>query len=468
MEIDQILNIVFIVRNAWYYRHFDHAVRILCAKGHRVRILVVLESKRTLYGSILQECHDNIPGCQVEYFPPHNRRRLRLLSQIEELINYAHYFKPQWPSPAVKARWERKILPDYYPRFLQWAIKTPMIREFLRSSAIQGFFENYVVSAKPDRKILVWLQQFNADIVVASPFVFTSYLEVEYVRAAQYMGLPTMVALASWDNLTTKGTIHLMPDVMTVWNEPLLREAVEIHGVPEDRIVITGSPTFDRWFGQEPSIGRDEYCGILGIDPNFPYVVYLCSSSSMAGDETSFVRNFLDALQNNPDTQHVTVVIRPHPTNTQIWAGFSAKNGRVWPIGTDSRDFPNSQQDYFNTLYHSAAVIGVNTSAFLEASIVDKPCVTIMTEHYQHSQVEGFHHFRHLLNGNFIEIANSFSESAEIIAKILASVDFGASNRLTFVKDFIRPKGYDEPASQILADLIESIGNDKSISQGGL
>jgi len=457
LEADQTLNIIFIVRNAWYYRHFDRVVRILCNRGHRVRVLVVNESKKTLYGRVLQECHDKVVGCQVEYLPPHNRRRLRLLSQFEELINYAHYFKPQWPSSAVVARWEKKFLPGYFPRYFQVAIKKPKVKSLLLGSRVQTLLKRFVTSLRPDPKILDWLQHYRPDIVIASPYVFTSYLEVEYVRAAQHMGIPTMVALASWDNLTTKGTIQLMPDAMTVWNEPLLKEAVEIHNVPNERIIVTGSPSFDRWFGQKPSVGRDEYCGLLGIDPNLPYVLYLCSSSSMAGDETGFVNNFLNALRKNPDTQHVTVVIRPHPTNAQIWSGFSAENACIWPIGGDFLDVPEAQQDYFNMLYYGLAVVGVNTSAFLEATIVDKPCITIMTDHYRDTQGESYFHFRHLMNGDFLEIADSFSESAEIISKILSGIDSGASNRSTFVKDFIRPRGYDKSASQVLADVIETI-----------
>src|SRR5918911_248558 len=73
-----------------------------------------------------------------------------------------------------------------------------------------------------------------------TPLLEPGSVQVEFERAANRMGIPTCLCVASWDNLTNKGLIHELPDLVTVWNEPQREEAVRLHGVPEERIVITG------------------------------------------------------------------------------------------------------------------------------------------------------------------------------------------------------------------------------------
>ena len=453
------MKILFLVRNAWYFRHFSQVVRILCDRGHQVRLQFVMESKKDLLGTTIEEFENNVDGCQVAYSSPYNRRRLRFLSQLEELQNYALYFEDQWPSQAIIDRWEKKFLSrsKLYPRPIKYILNNRTVREFVKSKIFQSIIKVIITKLLPDRKILRQLKEFQPDVVMASPYVFSPYLEVEYVRAAQHLGVPTLAALASWDNLTTKGTIHLMPGVFTVWNEPLKNEAVDIHGVLPGRIILTGAPTFDPWFGLEPTLDKESLCSRVGIDQDSPYIVYLCSSYSMAGDERAFVRAFLEGLRVNPDTKNINVIIRPHPIYADQWSEFNEPKYTVWPRGGNIPASPEARQDYFNILYHSLGVVGVNTSAFLEAAIVDKPCVTIMTDHYRNTQVDGFYHFRHLLNGGFLEIANSFDESALIISDINSGIDSKALQRREFVMDFIRPHGLDTSASEILADTIESV-----------
>ena len=57
-------------------------------------------------------------------------------------------------------------------------------------------------------------------------------MQVEFVRAANRMGIPTCLCVHSWDNLTNKGLIHELPDAITVWNEMQRDEAVEFNGSP--------------------------------------------------------------------------------------------------------------------------------------------------------------------------------------------------------------------------------------------
>ena len=46
------------------------------------------------------------------------------------------------------------------------------------------------------------------------------------VKSAKAIGVPVVFPVFSWDNLSTKGLIHVQPDRVLVWNEHQKREAV--------------------------------------------------------------------------------------------------------------------------------------------------------------------------------------------------------------------------------------------------
>jgi CDP-glycerol glycerophosphotransferase (TagB/SpsB family) len=170
----------------------------------------------------------------------------------------------------------------------------------------------------------------------------------------------------------------------------------------------------------------------------------------VAGDETSFVRDFAENLRNFAATRDTIIMLRPYPMNASIWKGFKAENVVVWPPDGEMTDIAATQQNYFHSMFYSRAVVGVNTTAMIEAAVVDKPCVTILTERYQATQT-GRGHFHHLLKADFLEIAHGFTESASLIQRILAGEDVKADNRRKFVHEFVRPCGLDRSVASLFA-----------------
>ncbi|HSS73946.1 MAG TPA: hypothetical protein VLK53_10280, partial [Gaiellaceae bacterium] len=112
--------------------------------------------------------------------------------------------------------------------------------------------------------------------------------------------------------------------------------------------------------------------------------------------------------------------------------------------------------DFYDSIAHGAAVVGINTTAMIEAAIVGKPVLTILEPKFAQ---EGTLHFHHLLeeNGGFLHTGSSLEEHLGRLARVLDEGEEGAERRRRFVEAFVRPRGLDKPATPIFADEVEEL-----------
>jgi hypothetical protein len=297
-----------------------------------------------------------------------------------------------------------------------------------------------------------FLQDERPDVVLVSPLVRFGSEQADWVKSARALGIPVGFPVFSWDNLTTKGIVHVHPDCVFVWNAVQQREATEYYGIPPEKVVITGAPRFDSFIALTPSIERDECCRKLSFDPSAPIVTYLCSSEFVAGHEVEFVEKWIETIRRDTRLALCNILIRPHPRSVRQWADVDvARFGRV--AVTMSRIL-NADQSLYDALYHSAAVVGLNTSAQIEAGILGKPVFTLLAEGFEHGQ-QGTLHFHYLLKeqGGFVEMARDLDEHMNHLAGALGgAVDVDGIRQA--VERFIRPHGWHQPATPILAEAI--------------
>jgi hypothetical protein len=297
------------------------------------------------------------------------------------------------------------------------------------------------------------------DVVVATHLNEWGSPQSDYVRAAQGLGVRTAYLVFSWDNLTNKGLVRAAPDRILVWNELQKREAVELQHLREDRVRLTGAPAYDHWFDWRPALTRDEFCARVGLEPGRPIVLYVCSAQFVASNEVPFVREWIAAVRaHGGPLADAGILVRPHPRNTLRWRGVDLDDARaaVWPrLGEEPID-AESRQHYFDSIFHSAAVVGINTSAQIEAAIVDRPVHTILAEEFRRTQL-GTLHFPYLMAEGFghLYVAKSLAEHAALLAGSLDGDGHHARNERFLVR-FVRPFGLDVPAAPRVVKELEA------------
>jgi hypothetical protein len=308
-----------------------------------------------------------------------------------------------------------------------------------------------------------YIEELAPDLVLATGTYNHVSGEVEYLKSARKLGIPSGIFVASWYNLTSKGSLKFTPERVFVWNEIQVQDAVELHGIPRDRVRATGAHAFDEWFERRPTRSREQLLQQLGLDPAEPYVLYLCSSNAIVHrKEVEFVRRWIEALRSSSDERlrRLNVIVRPYPgrialdESREVELGF--ENVVVWPasgvepIGTAAR------ADFFDALAHSSAVVGINTTSMIEAAILGKSVLTVLVPEF--AQVTTLH-FQYLLaeNGGFLHVGKTLDEHVEQLGRVLGEDELGTERRRRFVESFVRPGGLDEPAAPIGARAIEEL-----------
>jgi hypothetical protein len=185
-------------------------------------------------------------------------------------------------------------------------------------------------------------------------------------------------------------------------------------------------------------------------------MVYLCSSRTLATSELDLVTELASALAAELGDKAPTLVVRPHPTNPAPWDGYQRPGVVVYPQHGDQADCPEAWQEYFNQLALASCVFGLNTTAFLESVVADRPCLTIVADRFYGAQGRTGH-FRHLLRGDFMEVSADVREVAQRVGRILDGCDEKLLGRRFFTRWFLRPCGVEIPATQVVTDVIESM-----------
>jgi hypothetical protein len=92
----------------------------------------------------------------------------------------------------------------------------------------------------------------------------------------------------------------------------------------------------------------------------------------------------------------------------------------------------------------------------IEAAVVGRTVHTILLPEFAESQTATVH-FDYLLKvgGGIVEVAHTWEEHCDSLARALAGDDKSAEQRRRFVEHFVRPHGLDIPALGYVLDAIE-------------
>jgi hypothetical protein len=453
------LRVVLLLRSLGYVRLFDPVIRGLLARGHHVHLLherdVYTERERAWLAAIEREPDFSWSLTGTLYRDPW-ARFARPLRRFADLL---FFLGPGYVGSETQIdRAEKRTGPRLSGILRLPGMRSPRARGIL-ARAVEVIDRSTPVSRELARE----LAGLDADVLVLAPHLLPGGRHSEYVRAARAVGVPTCRYIASWDNLSSKQQLREAPDRLVVWNRVQHDEAVRLHGIDPARIVITGAPSFDQWFEHRPR-PREEFAARVGLAPDRPYLLFVAGALFPAElTEAEYVRDvWIPQLREDPRFRDVQLLIRPHPRRLDQWRAVSfdaLPDVAVWPreeasmpVDTETRD------DFFDSIHHSAAVVGINTTAMIEAAVVGRSVHTVFDPTFAGSQ-RGAFHFDYLLEvgGGAVRAAESYERHRDDLAAAIAGDDVDAGRRQAFVQEFVRPHGLENAALPRVVAAIEEV-----------
>jgi len=451
------VRILFSLETTLTAQSFDTLVRELGSRGHEV-VLGHHETRPHRWGAeLLAELERELPTVRVELIPePATDRWLEFGADVRSALDLFQFLEPRFNETYRARSWRRA------PKLARAVAGRRLGRTAVSRRLLGAVLRTIDSALPPNPEIEAYLRDVAPDVVLFSPYLGLRSVQPEYLRAARDLGIRTGICVKSWDNLSSKSLVRPIPDRLFVWNEIQRGEAVRLHRVPADRVSVTGAQCFDEWFSWQVE-PREEFCRRVGLDPATPFLLYTCCAPWTKQLELPFIRRWVEAFRAGGDDllARTNVVVRPHPKRPdEIRQTDLADLPGVVVFPTDGKAPVDAaaKADFFDSIVHSAAVVGLNTSAMIDASIAEKPVLTVLDPEYERLQ-HGTLHFRHLLEagGGLLHVAEDLDEHVRQLGRAVRGEDDSAERARAFLQAFIRPYGLDVAATGIFADEVERL-----------
>ncbi len=436
---------------------YEPVLRELARRGHAIHLSVGRSNARGWAGA-LQQLTTDFPSVTWSVLSPAGATFWAELARtIRIWADYLRYFHPDYDAaPKLKARAAARVPPRLVALSNRPAFAgNPGNRRRLIAAL------RLLERALPENDdVTRELRERRPDLVLVTPLVFLASPQFEVLRSALAAGIPAGYAVGSWDHLSSKALIRDMPHRVFVWNDTQKGEAVRLHGVPPDRIVVTGAQCYDQWFERRPVRTREAFCARVGLPADRKILLYVCSALFWGSPvEAEFVLRWIRSVRESaePSIRAAAILIRPHPARMEEWAAIDLSGFEHVSLYGASPVDAQSKDDYFESLYYSSAVVGLNTSAFIEAAVVGRPVHTVLDPVFHENQ-EGVLHFHYLLTvgGGALRAGRSFAEHHAQLAQSLAA-DGAEWPGKEFVRAFVRPHGLDRAATPVFCDAVEEL-----------
>lgn len=452
------MKVLFVLAEPGYFRLYGSTIVELGRRGCDVRLAFDRPDKRGESALVPEGSPANVQSLgAVPGNAPAVATTLRLA------LDYVRYLEPAFAQAAYLRRRAEKNLPGLFA----FLTRVPRLPRRVVSLAIA--LERALERAIPvNRDMLEFVRRVAPDVIVVTPVVLmgeSGARQTEVVKAARAAGIPVVVGVASWDHLTSKGLVRIVPDALTVWNDAQAREALELHRIPSGRIIVTGAQSLDHWFVPPDRRAMAAFRDALGIKPGRCVLLFVGSSRNMAPEESEprFVRRWLAALRasSSDDLRRAFVIVRPHPSNTEPWREVDLCDPAAAVVPTDYSGIPltgDEVETFRQSLLVSDAVIGINTTAMIEAAILERPVLTVRDDEFAHSQRETLH-VAHLVGDGrgCVIVGGSLAAHVRQLEDVMSNPAAHVDALRAFVGRFVRPRGVGERATKHLCDAIEQV-----------
>ena len=379
---------------------------------------------------------------------------------LDRILSFLKFHLIRTTTTDLRRRMEYDRTGNWFPYVLGRALNTLIARPGVRRIArwidfccvreprLASFFDTY----RPD---VVFLAHLFDDA------------EVALLREARRRRIRTIGFVNSWDKLTARCAMRLLPDELLVYNEIVRREALQHADVPPERITVVGIPQYDRYRSYAPA-PREAFLRRIGIDPGKRFILYAPMGEAFSTSDWDIIEllnrwvrdgllgvgiELLVRFQPNDAINEGELAKRPWLHYDRPGTRFSRERGVDWDMREDEI------RHLADTLAHASLLVCYASSLAVDAAIFDKPVININfevrpTERLIKSptQFYAMNHYQNALRTGGIRLVGSKDEFLDWLRRYLVEPALDGEGRARLVREQCGP--LDGKAGERIADAV--------------
>jgi hypothetical protein len=223
--------------------------------------------------------------------------------------------------------------------------------------------------------------------LVLTPTTGIYFAEGPLMGRADAARVPILAIDLSWDHFTTKTAPLRRVAGLSVWNETMKRQAVEIHGYRPQQVCVAGVPQFDIYADPASFLTREAFFQRIGADPAKKLVTLTTIPPVLYTYHDVVIDELLAAIRSGRLGEPAQLLVRVHPRDDiGKYERFMQSpdvivekpfNETIVAEGSNVDPSRDNRLHLANTLKHSDVIVNVASTIAIEASILDTPVVNI-------------------------------------------------------------------------------------------
>jgi len=257
--------------------------------------------------------------------------------------------------------------------------------------------------------------------------------------AAHSLNIPQLNMVHSWDNLTSKGIIHLGLAKVLVWNRVMKDEVLKMYPsyVPA-QVAEVGISRFDVYHLDLPkAFCRESFLNRLGLDPAGRMMIYANTSTVSFPSQLQVLDHIITAMKDGSLPADLQLLIRLHPHD--IPADYKRFHNEdrvaVWPL----EDAPENKRQsslvppvddlwvLAASLRHSNLCINAASTMALDAAACDIPVISVAYDGNTHpsyfDSIKSAYDYNHQKPFLELDAVDLVESRQELVASIAANLD---------------------------------------------
>ena len=170
---------------------------------------------------------------------------------------------------------------------------------------------NYYFSGKP--VFASYFDKYKPALVFSADIKHV--LDTQLVIEAKKRKIFTIGMVRSWDYLTGKGMVRVVPDKMIVHNETIKKEAIKYVDMMEENVFVSGLPHFDPYINEKRK-SKEIFFKKIGVNYDKRLLLYIPWGDKFADTDWQFLRMICDAIENGRLPSNLQVLMRIPPGDT--------------------------------------------------------------------------------------------------------------------------------------------------------